>query len=135
MERAGWLSHESTAGKGAAGRSRRAKARVQAGLSVASRRPLARRFPRSSRAFPELGRREASALPHPIQGGSGLDVSDRGRAMPSASAYVFRKSSDPGSVDQSQRTGIEVKAQRLPSETYSVALLPPTLCFVALAGK
>src|SRR5262249_30885730 len=82
----------------------------------------------------ELGWGKAAALAHPGQGRGRLDVSDRRGA--DAVCLGVRASGFLGSglVDQEldQRAGIEVEAQRRPSETYSAALLPSPLSLAGL---
>lgn len=85
----------------------------------------------------ELGRREAPAFAHPNQGRGGLDMSDcRGAdaiRLGVGAAGLLRS----GLVDQEldQRAGIEVEAQRRPSETYSAALLPGPRSLAGFAGR
>ena len=84
----------------------------------------------------ELGRGEPSTFAHANQGGRGLDMSDRRGAdairLGVGAPSLFRS----GLIDQEldQRAGIEVKAQRRPSETYSAALLPWPRSLAGLAG-
>ena len=85
----------------------------------------------------ELGRRNALALSHPGQGCGGLDMSD-GRGADAIRLGVGGPGLfGSGLVDQEldQRAGIEVEAQRRPSETYSAALLPEPWSLAGLVGR
>jgi hypothetical protein len=85
----------------------------------------------------ELGRRKAPAFAHPSQGRGGLDMSN-GRGADAIRLGICA----PGLlgsrlVDQEldQRAGIEVEAQRRPSETYAAALLPEPRSLAGLLGR
>jgi hypothetical protein len=85
----------------------------------------------------ELGRGKAPAFAHPSQGRGGLDMSDGGGADPICLGVGAPRLLGSGLVDQEldQCAGIEVEAQRRPSETYSDALLPGPRSLAGLDGR
>jgi hypothetical protein len=85
----------------------------------------------------ELGQRKAPAFSHPGQGRGGLDMSDRRGADAIRLGVGAPSLLGSGLVDQEldQRAGIEVEAQRRPSETYSAALLPGPRSLAGLGGR
>src|SRR6476620_234913 len=85
----------------------------------------------------ELGGGEAFALAHAGQGRGRLDMGDRGGADAVRLAVGAPGLLGSRLVDQEldQGAGIEVEAQRLPSETYSAALLPGPRSLAGFAGR
>lgn len=85
----------------------------------------------------ELSRGQAAALAHPGQGRGCLDMSDRGGADAVRLAVSAPGLLGSRLIDQEldQRAGIEVEAQRRPSETYSAALLPVPRSLAGFAGR
>lgn len=77
------------------------------------------------------------ALAHPDQSCGRLDMCDRGGADAVRFAVGASRLLGPRLIDQEldQRGGIEVEAQRRPSETYSAALLPLPRSFAGFAGR
>ena len=85
----------------------------------------------------ELRRSEAPPFSHPGQGRGGLDMSDRRGADAIRLGVSVPSLFGSRLVDQEldQCAGIEVEAQRRPSETYSAALLPGPLGLAGLVGR
>ena len=85
----------------------------------------------------ELGWGEAAALAHSSQGRRRLNMSDRRGANAVCPGVGAAGLLGSGLVDQEldQRAGIEVEAQRRPSETYSAALLPLPLSLAGVVGR
>lgn len=85
----------------------------------------------------ELGRSQAAALAHPHQGRGRLDMCDCGSADTVRLAVSTPRLVGPRLIDQEldQRAGIEVEAQRRPSETYSAALLPLPRSLAGFGGR
>jgi hypothetical protein len=85
----------------------------------------------------ELGRGKAPAFAHLRQRRGGLDMRDRRGSNAIRFGVGAPSFLSSGLVDQEldQRAGIEVEAQRRPSETYSAALLPGPRSFAGLVGR
>lgn len=85
----------------------------------------------------ELSRGQAAALAHPGKGRGRLDTSDRGGADAVRLAVGAACLLGSRLIDQEldQRAGIEIEAQRRPSETYSAALLPEPRSLTGFGGR
>ncbi len=85
----------------------------------------------------ELSRGQAAAFAHPGQSRGRLDTGNRGRTDAGRLAVSAPGLLGSCLIDQEldQRAGIEVEAQRRPSETYSAALFPLPRSLAGFAGR
>lgn len=85
----------------------------------------------------QLCRGQTPGLAHSGQGRGRLDMGDRGGADTVCLGVCASRLLGPWLIDQEldQRAGIQVEAQRRPSDTYSAALLPVPRSLAGFAGR